>query len=277
LGNGGEEGLRVGMLGRLKHLFSGADFDEAARFHDGDARGKLHNHRQIVRNQNQGERELAPQPVKQLDNLRSGRDIKRRNGLIGDEKIRAQNQRAGNPDALSLASGKFVRVTVERRGVEPNHFEHGNHARSARRTRKPRFVNRERLADDRTNAHARIERRGRILKNHLHAASSRAKIVSFCREPVLSIKSNFAGIRCDEPQQDARKRRLAAARFADDAESLSRHKRKVDILDGESATGAVARADAIKRVRRERVRFAEVANFKKILRGFAHLRISTPT
>src|SRR5579863_7064906 len=99
-GDGGDEGLRVRVLRGAQDLVGGAGFDEAAGLHHRDARGELRDHWKAMRNQNQRKRKLAPQTVKQFEDLRADGDIKRGNGLIGDDKLGSQNQRAGDADAL---------------------------------------------------------------------------------------------------------------------------------------------------------------------------------
>src|ERR1017187_6236844 len=54
--NRGDEGLRVRVRGRAENLRGGARFDDASALHDGDARGKLRDYGQAVRDQQVRER-----------------------------------------------------------------------------------------------------------------------------------------------------------------------------------------------------------------------------
>ena len=92
----------------------------------------------------------------------------------------------------------------------------------------------DRLGDDLPDRHARIERRVRILKDHLHvpprAAQLRAVRAAPCRVP----EQHVAAGRFDEPQHRPPEGRLAAAGFADEPErfagqDVERH--AVDRLD----------------------------------------------
>ena len=103
--HGCEEGLRVGVLRRLKHLFGRAGLDEAPGLHHGDARGKLCYYRQAVRNQNERERKFAAQAAEQFENLRADRDVECRNRLVRHQQVRPQNSRTGDPAALAPPAG----------------------------------------------------------------------------------------------------------------------------------------------------------------------------
>jgi hypothetical protein len=101
----GEEGELVGEL------------DDLAEMHDGNAMVDMLDHREIVRDEEVGEAELALQVSQQIDHLRLHRDVERRHRLVADDKARMQCQRAGNADPLALAAGKFVQVAVQRLGA----------------------------------------------------------------------------------------------------------------------------------------------------------------
>lgn len=45
---------------------------------------------------------------KQVNDLRLNRDIQRRDGFVGNNKIRVENQRSGDADTLALAAGKLM-------------------------------------------------------------------------------------------------------------------------------------------------------------------------
>ena len=75
---------------------------------------------------------LARRSCEQVEDLRLDRDVERGDGLVGDDELRLQRERAGDPDALALAAGELVRVAVVVLGVEPDLLHQLLHARRAR-------------------------------------------------------------------------------------------------------------------------------------------------
>src|SRR5271155_3137848 len=114
LRDGGEESLRVGMARGGEHFAGGAELDDLAGLHYGDARRELRDDGEAVRNQNQREREFALEAGEQFEDLRADGNVEGGNGLVCDDELRPQYQRARDADAPALPAGKFVRVAVER-------------------------------------------------------------------------------------------------------------------------------------------------------------------
>ena len=121
--------------------------------------------------------ELALQVAQQVEDLRLDRDVERGDRLVGDDQLGLQRDRAGDADALALAAGELVRVAVVVLGVEPDR------APSAPAPSCLRFVlvlldavDDERLADDRADRLARVQRRVRVLEDHLHLAAQRLQL-----------------------------------------------------------------------------------------------------
>ena len=71
-------------------------------------------HREVVRDEQVGQAELALQVAQQVDDLRLHRDVERRHRLVADDQARVERERAGDADALALPAGKLVRIAVER-------------------------------------------------------------------------------------------------------------------------------------------------------------------
>src|SRR5207245_11306829 len=89
--------------------------------------------------------------------------------------------------------------------------------------RPRKLVDDERLADDRADGHPRIERRVRVLEDDLHFLPERAKRSLVERRHVATLEAHLARRRLDQSQDGAARRRLPAARFADEAEPLPGH------------------------------------------------------
>jgi len=78
------------------------------------------------------------------------------------------------------------------------------------------LVDQQSFLDRGADRHARIERRVRILEDHLHAPAHRAQLAAFERADVDAVEADLAGRRLGEAQDRAPERRLAASGFADD-------------------------------------------------------------
>ena len=82
-------------------------------------------------------------------------------------------------------------------------------------------VDGQRLADDRSDRPTRIERGVRILEDDLHFAPSGAHRRPRQSAKIPALETYPALRRLDQPQDQARQRRFAATRLADDAKGLA--------------------------------------------------------
>ena len=105
--------------------------------------------------------------VQEVQDLRLDGDVERRNRLIGDDETRVERERACDPNSLALS-------TAERMGVAPHVlWTQTDEAEQFRDAVHPLLgaldpVYEQGLANDIQQRHARIERRERVLKDHLH-------------------------------------------------------------------------------------------------------------
>ncbi len=76
-----------------------------------------------MRDEHVGERELVLEVLEQVDDLRLDRDVERGDGLVGDDQLRAERQRPGDPDPLPLPAGELVREAVVVLGAEADPLE----------------------------------------------------------------------------------------------------------------------------------------------------------
>ena len=76
--------------------------------------------------------------AQQVQDLRLDRDVERRDGLVGDDQLRLQRERARDADALALAAGELVRVAVVVLGVEADLLHQLLHRAPAPLARPPR-------------------------------------------------------------------------------------------------------------------------------------------
>ena len=101
-------------------------------------------------------------------------------GSSADDELRVDRQRAGDRDALPLPAGELVRITLRCCGREADRAEQLAHAcRAAVRSVMP--WKRSGSASDIAHRHARVERRVRVLEDHLHPAAQRPDLAGLAR------------------------------------------------------------------------------------------------
>ena len=110
----------TGGPGAAQTLLGRPDLDDLAEVHDGDAVGDLAHDREVVGDEHVGRPELLLEVLEQVDDLRLDRHVERRDRLVGDDELRAQRERAGDPDPLALAAGELVRVAARVLGRQPD-------------------------------------------------------------------------------------------------------------------------------------------------------------
>ena len=93
------------------------------------------------------------------------------------------------------------------------------------------MVDPERVADDLADALARVERRVRVLEDHLHLAPERPQLAPRERRDVGAVEADRAARRLVQPHEQPAERRLPAARLADDAERLAAPDLERDAVD----------------------------------------------
>ena len=84
--------------------------------------------RQIVRDEDVGEPELALEPLHQVEDLGLDRDVERRDRLVGDDQLRLERESARDADALALAAGELVRIAPDVARIHAHPLEQLLHA-----------------------------------------------------------------------------------------------------------------------------------------------------
>ena len=162
-----QQSLGVGMDRTRVEVVDGGDLDDDAEVHHGDAVGDVADDPEVVRDEDIGEVEVLLQVVEQVDDLCLDRDVKRRDGLVGDDQLRVQGERAGDADPLALATGELVRVPVQVAAESPTTSSSSCTCLPHLRTRADP-VDAERIADDLHDPLAGIQRGVGVLEDHLH-------------------------------------------------------------------------------------------------------------
>src|SRR5579871_3171846 len=196
-----------------------------------------------------GEPVLALQAAQQVHDLCANADIERRNGLIENEKLWPQRERACDIDALALSARKFMWVAKQCRFIEADSGEQfdGPSAQHAARHGLARLdsVNLPGLGDDVDNAHARIERSVRILEDGLHLAADRTHLRAGRGGEVDAVDTNRALRWLDKTEDHARDGGFAGAGFTDQTKRLARGDREGNIVNDGVRLRAQARATGI--------------------------------
>ena len=174
--------------------------------------------------------QLVLQLVEQVDDLRLDRDVEGGHRLVEQDELGVDREGPRDADALALAAGELVRKAVENVTGHPHLLEQVPALALQLVSRHP--ANLQRGGQDLAHSLARVERRLRILEDHLHLLADRLQAPSAALGDVLAAEADRSRGRLDEPHQDADQRRLAATRFADDPERLALAQRKRHIVDG---------------------------------------------
>ena len=66
---------------------------------------------------------LVLEVAEQVDDLRLDRDVERRHGLVEQDQLRVDRERASDPDPLALTAGELVREPVQMLAVQADAIE----------------------------------------------------------------------------------------------------------------------------------------------------------
>src|SRR2546426_761494 len=174
------KGLRVRVPRILDELSSRAFLDDLPQVHDPDAVREDPCEREVVGDEQVCEALLLAQLEEELQDLCANRDIEHRDGFVGDQELRVQDERSGDRHALSLSSGELVRIPEQEVPRRPQ-------ARIGDRLLDPGFrlravpaqaVHDERFRDDVVHRMLRIQRLVRILEDDLELLPQAANLDS---------------------------------------------------------------------------------------------------
>ena len=120
-GNGVDQRPRIGVDGLVVHVAGpGPISTSLPRYMTPDGVGHVLDHRQVVRDHDVGELVPALQLLQEIQDLGLDRHVQGRHRLVGHDQPGLERQRPGQPDALALAAGEFVRVELGRLGAQPD-------------------------------------------------------------------------------------------------------------------------------------------------------------
>ncbi len=203
------------------------DLQDPAATHHRDPVGHGQRLVLVVRHEDEGDAELALQPLQLELHLGSQLEVERRERLVEQQDARLVGEGAGEGDALLLTAGKLCRLAV----LEPVELHESEHLGDLRR-------------DLRALAAAHLETEGDVLRDRQmredgialeHGVDRPAER----RQPIelLAMQQDRAGILRLETGDEAQHRGLAAAARAEQREELVRTDCNRDAVERADAAG----------------------------------------
>ena len=222
-----DQALRVGMARGGEDRIGRLGLDDAAGIHYRHAPAHVGDQAQVVADHQHGGALGGAELGHQVDDLGLHRDVERRRGFVGDQKVGAAGQRNGDHDALAHAAGKLVRIVADaplRRG----HADLAQRFLGAVHRFVPAgaLVQHEHLGDLLADRRQWIERRHRLLEDHGDAfAPQRPQLGGRGVLDLLAVEHDPAAAERQRPAQQAHQGErgdgLAATRFTNEAEGLA--------------------------------------------------------
>ena len=166
----------------------------------------------------------------QIHDLRLDRHVERADRLIAHDEPRAHRERPRDAHPLPLPAGELVRIAASHIRAQPHPVQQLRYAITPLLGGARQAVDKERLRDRGPHRHARVERRIRVLEDHLHLSSQRAQEPLRHPRDIRPVKRDRAGARLEQAQQGPPQRGLAAARFTHQAQGLSGEDLQVHLL-----------------------------------------------
>ncbi len=143
--------------------------------------------------------------------------------------LRLDCQRPRDGDALALAAAEFVRIFADVARRKPTRSSSSDTFLGMSRARHV-LVRADGLGQRVVHRHARVERRVRVLENHLEIPARVAQGGAFQSGEVAPAEHDLPGGRRDQLEDRAPERGFAAAGFADQAEHLAFAQGQVDAV-----------------------------------------------
>ena len=129
----------------------------------------------------------------QVDHLGLGRHVERAHRLVAHHETGVDRERARDRESLQLTTGELVRVPGEVVTVEPDHFDELGGAVFACAT-VHRFVRTKGFSDARTDGRPRVERRVRVLEDHLRVPTDGPELAPRSLRDVAAVDVQFPAV-----------------------------------------------------------------------------------
>ena len=186
-----------------------------------------------MRNENHRYAGCAQQFFQHLQNLRLYRDVQRGNRLVRYNQIRLYGQRTGNADTLALPSADFVRIPQRQFRGQFNALQQRRDTGPSRRTIRQfrRAMDTQYLVQTIADAHARIQRPQRILKNQLDVPTIGSALFAGKVGQTLPAPQDIPRRRLLQADQCTRNRAFSASARPNQPDTLPGFNRKGNVAD----------------------------------------------
>ncbi|KAG1391308.1 hypothetical protein G6F58_012743 [Rhizopus delemar] len=147
-------------------------------------------------------------------------------------------ERAGDADALALAARELVREALGRAVAQAHHVQQVGHDAAGLGFACRQLVKADGLGHDVQHAHAGVQRRERILEDHLDLAPERVEVLfALERGQVCAAERDGTFRGRVQPLDQPRHGGFAGTRFADQADDFAAAHGKVDAVDRQIRAG----------------------------------------
>ncbi len=167
-GRGGEQGLGVGVQGVAEQVVLRSDLHDLSQVHDRHPVADVLHHAEVVGHEEVGQREPLPKIGQQIDDLRLNGDVQRRDGFVGHDQGRVEDERPRNADALAAAAVQLMGVAVNQPFCQAYGFHQFQHAVLDLMLIREDAVHPDGLGDNLIDRLLGIQGGERILKDNLH-------------------------------------------------------------------------------------------------------------
>jgi len=242
-GDGLDQGLGVGMAGLRDDRSGGAVLHDLAEIHHEGALAHVANQGEVVGDIEGGETQAVTQLAHQVQDAGADADVEHRDGFVSDQEDGADNQGAGQDDALQLAAGEFGGAFVEPSGrvVEVDEAEGFDDSRLVLGIGNVGVD--EGFSDGAADGEAGVDGVEGVLEDELRLLAEVTEAVALEGGEVLGAEEEAAGGGFGEFEQEAADGGLAAAALADKADAFALVEAEVDAVDG--TNGGVLAAEGL--------------------------------
>jgi len=219
------DGVRV--LRVVEHLAGDALLHDAARVHDADAVAGAAHDAEVVGDQEDRRPRLVAEGGDEVEHLGLHRRVEARGGLVEDQELRVAGQRHRDHGALLHAAGELVGIALHHAlGVGDAHAAQRLDGALAGLVLRG-AEDGERLRDLPAHLDRGVERLPRVLVDHRDAAGAQLaqRLVAHRRDVVAADQrapARDVAVARQVADRGEGRRRLAAARLADEAVGLAR-------------------------------------------------------
>ena len=204
--------------------------------HDDDLVGDVAHRLDVMADEHHGKVELLLQIHEQVQNLGAYGHVEGRGGLVGDDGVGLQGQRAGDCHALTLAAGHLAGQRLEDAVGKADHLDELTHAGFAG-LRVAHLVHDHGVHELLAHGHACVQGRCRVLEHNGDDAADDLTLRSGALRDIGALEVHVAGRGGLQTAHDVGRGGLAAAGLAHDADGLARHELQGQAVDGVDLVG----------------------------------------